>query len=92
VGLYRQESELSDYGSNEALLKSIAQSTGGRFNPSAGQLFDSGGKYIDSTMRLWPGLLAIAVLLNLIELAMRKWRGIIESLRGARSRESRIAA
>jgi len=92
VGLYRQESELSDYGSNDALLKSIAQSTGGRFNPSAKQLFDNGGKYIDSTMRLWPGLLVIALLLNLVELAMRKWRGIIESLRGVRSREARIAA
>ncbi|HEX4274148.1 MAG TPA: VWA domain-containing protein [Bryobacteraceae bacterium] len=91
VGLYRQESELSDYGSNDALLKSIAQSTGGRFNPSAKQLFDSGGKYIDSSLRLWPGLLAIAVLLNLIELVMRKWRGIIESFRGTRTREVRIA-
>jgi hypothetical protein len=86
VGLYRQESELSDFGSNEALLKSIAQSTGGRFNPSARQLFDSGGKYIDSTVRLWPALLGIAVLLNLIELVMRKWRGIIETMRGGRAR------
>ena len=92
VGLYRQESELSDYGSNEGLLKSIAQSTGGRFNPSVGQLFDSGGKYIDSTVRLWPGLLAIALLLNLIELALRKWRGIIETFRGSRATETRIAA
>ncbi len=92
VGLYRQESELSDYGSNDALLKSISQSTGGRFNPSTKQLFDDGGKYIDSTMRLWPGLIAIALMLNLIELAMRKWRGIIESLRGGRSREARVAA
>ena len=92
VGVYRQESELSDFGSNEDLLKSIAQSTGGRFNPSARQLFDAGGKYIDSTLRLWPLLLGIAVLLNLIELALRKWRGIIESIRGARAPETRIAA
>jgi uncharacterized membrane protein len=92
VGLYRQESELSDFGSNEALLKSIAESTGGRFNPSPKQLFDNGGRYIDSTLRLWPGLLAIALLLNLIELCMRKWRGILESLRGLRPREARIAA
>jgi hypothetical protein len=81
VGLYRQESELSDYGSNETLLKSIAQATGGRFNPSVRQLYDNGGHYIDSTLRLWPGLLAIAILLNLVELAMRKWRGIVESFR-----------
>ncbi|HWF07823.1 MAG TPA: VWA domain-containing protein [Bryobacteraceae bacterium] len=92
VGLYRQESELSDYGSNDALLKSIAQSTGGRFNPPVKQLFDSGGKYIESTLRLWPGLLAIALLLNLIELVMRKWRGILESFRGPRPKEMRITA
>ncbi len=84
MGLYRQESELSDYGSNQALLKSIADATGGKFNPTVTQLLDSGGKYTDSTLRLWPGLLALAILLNLIELAMRKWRGIIETLRGNR--------
>ena len=61
-------------------------------SPPTKQLFDNGGKYIDSTMRLWPGLLGIALLLNLIELAMRKWRGIIESIRGLRSPEARIAA
>jgi hypothetical protein len=82
VGLYRQESELSDYGSNRALLKSIAQSTGGRFNPASNRIFDSGGRHIDSTVRLWPGLLALIVLLNLIELTMRKWRGILEGFQG----------
>jgi Ca-activated chloride channel homolog len=92
VGLYRQESELSDYGSNEALLKSISEATGGRFNPQPAQLFDSGGKYIETTMRLWPGLLALALLLNLIELVLRKWRGIIESFRFGRPREQSAAA
>ena len=93
VGLYRQESELSDFGSNEPLLKSIADATGGRFNPRPEQLFDSGGRYIETTMRLWPGLLAIAVLLNLIELVMRKWRGILEGFRKlGRREETRLAA
>ncbi len=84
VGLYRQESEMSDFGSNTALMKSIAESTGGRFDPTVRQLLDSSGKYTDTTLRLWPGLLAIALLLNLIELAHRKWKGILESLRGLR--------
>ena len=92
VGLYRPEAELSDYGSNEALLKSIAQSTGGRFNPPVRELFDSGGRYMESTMRLWPALLSLAILLNLIELAQRKWRGIIESIRKPRAQETRLAA
>ncbi len=91
IGLYRQEAELSDFGSNEALLKSIAVSTGGKFNPGAGDLFDSGGKFIDSAVRLWPGLLGLAVLLNLVELVLRKWRGIVESVFGAR-RASGLAA
>ena len=93
VGLYRVESELTDFGSNEPLLKSIALSTGGRFNPSASDLFDSGGRYTESTLRLWPGLLAVAILLNLIELALRKWKGIIQGFLGVRStEETRIAA
>jgi len=92
VGLYRQESELSDYGSNDILLKSIAQSTGGRFNPSVRQLFDNSGLSIDSTMRLWPGLLALALLLNLIELCLRKWGGIVESFRHQPATSERIAA
>jgi uncharacterized protein YegL len=92
VGLYRQESELSDYGSNDILLKSIAQSTGGRFNPSVRQLFDNSGLSIDSTMRLWPGLLALALLLNLIELCLRKWGGIVESFRHQPATSTRIAA
>jgi hypothetical protein len=28
-------------------------------------------------MQLWPGLLAFAILLNLAELIMRKWKGVI---------------
>jgi Ca-activated chloride channel family protein len=92
VGLYRQESELSDYGSNDILLKSIAQSTGGRFNPSVRQLFDNSGLSIDSTLRLWPGLLALALLLNLIELCLRKWGGIVESFRHQPATSERIAA
>jgi len=92
VGLYRQESELSDYGSNEALLKSIAQATGGRFNPSPRRIYENNSAAIESTTRLWPGLLALALLLNLIELTTRKWRGILESFRSRRTPPSRLAA
>jgi hypothetical protein len=73
-------------------LKSVAQSTGGHFNPSVNQLFDTGGLYIDSTLRLWPALLGLAIILNLIELAMRKWRGIVESFRNRSSGSNRLAA
>jgi hypothetical protein len=32
-------------------------------------------------MELWPGLLALALLLNLVELFLRKWPGLLETLR-----------
>jgi len=72
VGFYQPEQELLDYGSNQFLLRSVAQFTGGRFNPAPKQVFDSGGRSQSSTLRLWPALLAIAIALNLAELLMRK--------------------
>jgi hypothetical protein len=74
VGFYRQEEEMLEYGNNEQLLRQIAEATGGRFRPSPREVFDA-------VMNLWPGLLALAVALNLVELAMRKWRGLVEMLR-----------
>jgi uncharacterized membrane protein/uncharacterized protein YegL len=85
VGLYRPEEEMTEYGSNQALLKSVAAATGGRFNPNPDDAFDSGGQSIASTARLWPLLLCAAILLNLVELVMRKWRGIVETIRGPRT-------
>jgi hypothetical protein len=35
-------------------------------------VFDAGGRVIETTMDLWPGLLALAILLNLAELMARK--------------------
>jgi len=81
IGFYRQEDELLDYGSNEVLLRQIAKSTGGRFQPSVKEIFDAGGRSVPSSMEMWPGLLALAILLNIIELFMRKWRGLLETIR-----------
>ncbi len=80
VGFYRQESELADYGTNEFLLRQVAASTGGRYDPSVKDIFDSGGRTVESSMGLWPGLLGLAVLLNLAELLLRKWNGLREAL------------
>ncbi len=76
AGFYRPEAELTDFGANEALLKQVAEFTGGRFNPAPADVFSATRRSIGSTIRLWPGLLAFAVLLNLGELMMRKWKGI----------------
>src|SRR4029077_19635162 len=77
AGLYRPEAELADYGSNEALLKQVADFTGGRFQPDPHDVFSGSGRSIASSLQLWPGLLAFAVLLSLMELLMRKWKGVI---------------
>jgi len=80
IGYYRQEQELLDYGANTFLLKSIADYTGGRFNPSPKQVFDASGRSEASTLRLWPGLLALAIALNLTELILRKGKSMIDAL------------
>jgi hypothetical protein len=80
----RQARELTEYGSNERLLKQVSAFTGGRFNPTARQVFDPGNRTVASTLRLWPGLLVAALLLNLIELVLRKWRGLAASFLGKR--------
>ncbi|HTB17669.1 MAG TPA: VWA domain-containing protein [Bryobacteraceae bacterium] len=74
VGFYQPEQELLDYGSNDFLLRSVAQFTGGRFNPEPKQVFDSGGRSESSTLRLWPMLLGLAIASSLAELLMRKVR------------------
>jgi len=87
VGFYREEAELRDFGSNTLLLKQIAQSTGGTFHPdlsSASGLFGANGRFVPSTLQLWPGLLALALLLNLAELVTRKWKGLAEAFRKRR--------
>jgi uncharacterized membrane protein len=81
VGFYRQEDEMREYGNNEALLRQVAASTGGRFNPVPREVFDAGGRSIRSTMELWPALLALALALNLAELVLRKWKGVLEAWR-----------
>jgi Ca-activated chloride channel family protein len=77
IGLYRQQEELQDYGSNEALLTQISILTGGRFNPPPTSVFDSGGKSVYDTWQLWPLLLGLAIALTLAELIARKWSGLI---------------
>jgi uncharacterized membrane protein len=80
VGFYRQEDEMQDYGNNAELLRQIAKSTGGRYNVKPRDVFEASGRSIAVTMELWPGLLALAVLFNLAELILRKWKGLLEAL------------
>lgn len=76
TGFYRQEEELAEYGNNEPLLRQIAAFTGGRFNPPASEVFAGTGRSVPATIELWPFLLGLAIVLNLGELFLRKWRGM----------------
>jgi hypothetical protein len=49
------------------------------------QVFDAGNRSIRPTMEVWPGLPALAILLNLAELVLRKWKGVLEVLALARA-------
>ncbi|MCW5964842.1 MAG: VWA domain-containing protein [Bryobacterales bacterium] len=72
LGYYREEAESNDYGNDERLLRELAAYTGGQFNPSPAVVFDPGNVRFESLTVLWPFLLAAAILLQLIELFLRK--------------------
>jgi Ca-activated chloride channel family protein len=72
AGLYLQEEELSSYGADEHLLRRVAAFTGGRFEPPVERLFDSTGRAVPRNLRLWPALLALAIVFNLAEIMVRK--------------------
>lgn len=81
IGFYRQEEELRDHGSNEALLQRISALTGGRLNPSPASVFDAGGRSIYAAWQLWPAFLALAIAFTVAELIARKWGGIRQAFR-----------
>jgi len=78
IGLYRPEDELNEYGSEEQLLKQVSSFTGGRFEPRTSDIFQSTGRTVPANVRLWPGLLALAVAANVVELMLRKWKGLLQ--------------
>ena len=83
IGLYRQQEELQDYGSNRALLEQISALTGGRFNPPPASVFDANGRSVTITWDLWPVLLGLAIAFSIAELVARKWSGLVQSFQRA---------
>jgi hypothetical protein len=81
VGLYRQQPEFDDYGSNEQLLKEVASFTNGRFNPSLSEIFTARGRSATTQWQLWPLFLALAIALNIAELVARKWGALARRFR-----------
>lgn len=72
VGFYRPEAEVTQYGNNPLLLSQIAKFSGGTAEPKYGDVFRGGGRQIETSLALWPLLIGLAILLNLVELFLRK--------------------
>jgi len=72
VGFVRSPEELKSQAVNFPLLEEISQVTGGAVNPTVAQLLDPRGSESRQTQPLWPYLLVLALLLDLLELAWRK--------------------
>lgn len=72
IGYYRAETEMVDYGNNPELLRQMARFSGGATEPRYGDIFRGGGRRIETSLAVWPLLLGLAIVLNLIELFLRK--------------------
>src|SRR6185503_12494959 len=57
---------------NEALLKSIAEASGGKFNVSAADVFAATGRTARRPTPLWPWLVTAAALLLVLDVALRR--------------------
>jgi Ca-activated chloride channel homolog len=72
VGFVRAPEELKSKSVNVPLLQKLARATGGTVNPTVAQLLSDKGSEGLQSEALWPYLLALALLLNFLELAWRK--------------------
>jgi hypothetical protein len=72
VGFYRESEETKAQAVNVTLLGEISRLTGGRMRPSMDQVLSGGNGVVSERRPLWPYLLSIALLLNFLEVALRK--------------------
>jgi Ca-activated chloride channel family protein len=78
AGFYREEGEMKPQAVNTALLSEISRVTGGRVHPSMDQLLNDRGSLVRERKALWPYWLILALVLNFLEVALRK--GFFERL------------
>jgi Ca-activated chloride channel homolog len=78
AGFYHEAEETKPQAVNTALLSEISRITGGRMHPSIDQLLNDKGGLVRERTALWPYWLILALLLNFLEVALRK--GFFERL------------
>lgn len=71
----RYPDELRQMPPDHALLKAIAEQTGGRYSPEPKDVFASLGDRVSQPRALWPLAAALALLLYLADLALRRAPG-----------------
>ena len=57
---------------NESLMERIAEVSGGRHNPTIEEIFDPGERLAQQVVRLWPYLLATALVLFVFDVALKR--------------------
>ncbi len=72
AGFYRDSEETRPQTVNLALLSEISRVSGGRVRPSMDQLFAAPDAIVREPRPLWPYGVLLALVLNFIELALRK--------------------
>jgi len=72
AGFYHEADETKLQAVNTALLTEISRVTGGRMHPSIEQLLTDKGSLVREQKPLWAYWLILALLLNLLEVALRK--------------------
>ena len=78
AGFYSESQETKPQAINTTLLGEISRVTGGAVHPSMDQLLNDRGAIVRERRPLWPYWLVLALLLNFVELALRK--GFFERL------------
>jgi Ca-activated chloride channel family protein len=86
AGFYHEAQETKPQAVNTALLSEISRITGGRTHPSIDQLLNNKGSSVRERKALWPYLLILALIINFLEVALRK--GFFERLAGWLRRRS----
>ncbi len=71
--------ELRYRAPDQALLRGLARATGGRYDATPDQLVATDGQTVERPLQLWPGLAAVALLLYLLNMLLRRVRLIGEA-------------
>jgi Ca-activated chloride channel family protein len=78
AGFYNESQETKPQAVNTTLLGEISRVTAGAMHPSIDQLLNDRGAIVRERQPLWPYWLVLALLLNFVEVALRK--GFFERL------------